>query len=144
MVPLRMVVNPFIEGVHWLFPIVSLAAALVCFMFRGISGRLLFVMLAFVLEALVLLGLRVAFVLQGQGALKVEDYLAASTMVSVLHLIVAGLLVVGLAATFADIRRRLGMARPRKDYPGDLAVPRYPDDHTEEWDVGRKGQDIQH
>jgi hypothetical protein len=143
MVPLRMVVNPSIEGVHWLFPVFCLAGALVCVFFRRISGQVLVVMLAFILEALLFLGLRVAFVLEGQGSLSVAEYLAVSTIVSVLHLVVTGLLVVGLAATFANIQRRLGLARPPKKKPEDLDAVRYPDDRTEDWDVGHKGQDIQ-
>jgi hypothetical protein len=124
--------------VYWIGPALSLVAAIICFVYRRVSGRVLFVALAFALEGLLRLGMRVALLLEIQGTLEVEDYLTLTTGSSVLHVFISVLLVVGLAATFADVQRRLRPGRPPQRFRSQPHGSSYPDDDDlTEWNNER-------
>jgi hypothetical protein len=127
MVPLKMVVNPLSDVILWLFPVMSLAAAIVCLLFRRVSPWLLIVMAAFLLDALVYLGMRCAVTLEVDGSLGTGQFAELAMYSNVARVAIAFLLVVGLIVTFLDMQRKLKLAKSAAA-PQSPSEPRsYPD-----------------
>jgi zinc transporter ZupT len=127
MVPLKMVASPFSDNLNWIIPLLSLAAAVVCLVFRKISGRLLLVMAAFLLDCMVYAAMRLTAMLEVDGSLPSGQFVALITYANFARIAIGLLLVVGLAATFADVHRKLSQAT--KARPGNQAPDHsgYPD-----------------
>jgi hypothetical protein len=127
MVPLKMVVNPLGDMVYWLFPLMSLAAAIVCLLFRRVSGRLLIVMAAFLLDGLLFMAMRFAVMLEVDGSLNTGRFAELAMYSNVARAAIGLLLVVGLAVTFADVQRKLKQARNGASTHGATGPNSYPD-----------------
>ena len=132
------------EFIAWWYPIVMLAGAVVCIVFRRLSPRLWFLAFAFVFVGICEGMMHGLFFLIRQEVIAEEFHPFASVVDSVLDVFGALLLVIGLACTLSHVKHRMGLGSQRKKDIEGVTEQKFPEEAAERWDSRRRGsRDIQ-